>query len=118
MPDMDQNNRMLFADNTQFQGSNDQFVNWQTIFTMDQNVHAGWNYHEWTLPADYPKYRFYRFYSPNSGGCSVNELVLRGVETINNEDATYSCDVNVNIEGTETALNSVEYTDTLTTNLV
>lgn len=43
--------------------------------------------------------------------------MFRGVETINNEDATYSCDVNVNIGETETALNTIEYTNTLTTNL-
>lgn len=84
---------------------------------MDRNVHAGWNYHDWALPADYPRFRFYRFINSDPAGCTLNEVVLRGVETINNEDAIYSCEVNVNLEGAETALNTVSYTNTLTTSL-
>jgi hypothetical protein len=84
---------------------------------MDQNIHAGWNYHEWTLPADYPKYRYYRFLSANSAGCTLNEVIFRGVETIDNSDATFSCNASVIIDGNETALNTIEYTNTMTTNL-
>jgi hypothetical protein len=64
---------------------------------MDQNVHAGWNYYDWSVPADQPKYRYYRFHSINAGGCQLNEVIFRGVETIDNSDATYTCDVKVNV---------------------
>ena len=84
---------------------------------MDENIHAGWNYHEWSLPADYPKFRYYRFHSTNPAGCQLNEVVYRGVETIDNSDSTFQCDVKVILGGSETTLNTVEYTNTLTTTL-
>lgn len=46
---------------THFQGSNDG-TTYETLFTMDDNVHSGWNYYTWDEPANYPKFRFYRFF--------------------------------------------------------
>ena len=30
---------------------------WETLFTIGENLHAGWNYHKWDTPEDYLKYR-------------------------------------------------------------
>jgi hypothetical protein len=46
--------KTLFADEVIFQGSDDETA-WVDIFTMDENVHDGWNYVTWTEPDDYPK---------------------------------------------------------------
>jgi hypothetical protein len=46
---------------------------------MDENMHSGWNYHKWEDAADYPTYRYYRFYSANKGGCKINEITFTGV---------------------------------------
>jgi len=48
------------VDTTTFEGSNDG-TTYTTLFTVDENLHTGWNYYKWEDAADYPKYRFYRF---------------------------------------------------------
>jgi hypothetical protein len=58
---------------------------------MDENIHEGWNYHKWDAPADYPKYRFYRFFGTKAGSCIINEIKATGVETVDHNDATRSC---------------------------
>jgi hypothetical protein len=55
---------------------------YKTIFTLDEKIHAGWNYHQWEDAADFPKYQYYRFYSMVEGGCAINEVTFVGVETI------------------------------------
>lgn len=54
--------RTLFVDYLTFQGSSDN-TTWTDLFVADDNVHEGWNYHKWETSAEYPKYRFYRFFS-------------------------------------------------------
>jgi hypothetical protein len=88
---MDQNEKDVFIGLTQFQGSNLQNNGYETIFTLDENIHAGWNYHKWDNAADFPKYQFYRFFSQTDGGCAINEVTFVGVETIQNTDSTYTC---------------------------
>lgn len=90
------------------------------LFTVDQNLHSGWNYHKWndTTPTSYPKYRFYRFYGASTGACNINEITFTGVETIDNEDSTYTCSAKLMIGSDQTDLNTVEYQGTLTTNLL
>ena len=39
----DLQDKTLFTDEVVFQGSNDNST-WSDIFTMDENVHDGWNY--------------------------------------------------------------------------
>ena len=115
---MDQNEKAVFIGSTQFQGSNlGEQQGYETIFTLDEKIHAGWNYHKWDNPADFPKYRYYRFYSQINGGCAINEVTFVGVETIQNEDATYTCDGKAVINDTEYSLSSVEYQAAKTTNL-
>jgi hypothetical protein len=49
---------------------------------MDEKMHSGWNYFKWEDAADYPKYRYYRFYARTNGGCEINEIIFTGVSTI------------------------------------
>ena len=51
----DLTNKALFVNVTTFQGSNDN-ITWTELFAMDENIHDGWNYHNWENAADYPKY--------------------------------------------------------------
>jgi hypothetical protein len=81
MGDLD--NKALFVDKLKFQASADNQT-WIDLFTADENVHEGWNYHKWENAADYPKYRFYRLYSAERKGCLVGELKMTGVETVDN----------------------------------
>jgi hypothetical protein len=82
--------RDLYTDETVFQGSEGNLT-WTTIFTMDENVHEGWNYKIWDAPADYPKYRFYRFYGTKIGSCRFTEIKLQGIETVNIDTADTTC---------------------------
>jgi hypothetical protein len=85
---------------------------------MDEKMHSGWNYFNWEDAADYPKFRYYRFYSRVQGGCEINEIIFTGVQTIENEDDTYTCDAKAIVGETSIDLNTVEYKGSLTTNLV
>jgi hypothetical protein len=119
MPDIDTNEKNLLVDLTTFEGSGDNTDDgsWETLFTIGENLHAGWNYHKWDTPEDYPKYRFYRFSGSTNGGCNINEITFTGVETIDDEAETYTCSAKVVLDEEETALNSVDYMGSLTTNL-
>ena len=75
--------KSVFSGVTKLQGSNDNST-WTDLFTMNENVHEGWNYHKWTDPASYPRYRFYRFYGTKAGSCTINEIKATGVETVDN----------------------------------
>ena len=67
-------------------------ITYTNIYTVDNNVHGGWNYQKWNSTLqDGPKYRFYRFYGITSGSCLINEIVLTGVETIQDMNSTYNC---------------------------
>ena len=66
---------------------------------LDDNLHEGYNYYKWENSEDYPRYQYYRFYGPKKGGCGFNEIVLTGVETIDNSDEDYTCQAKVVIEG-------------------
>jgi hypothetical protein len=61
----------------------------------------------WESADEYPKYRFYRFHGASSGACSINEITFTGVETIDNEDSTYTCSAKVIIDEVENGLNAV-----------
>lgn len=66
-----------------FQGSMDGTA-YTTLFTATEKIHEGWNYHTWTSSAEYPKYRFYRFFSEGGSwrSCLINEIKFTGIETI------------------------------------
>jgi hypothetical protein len=56
--------KSLFSNVTVFQGSNDG-TTYTDIFTINDNVHEGWNYQRWESSDLYPKYRFFRFSGVN-----------------------------------------------------
>jgi hypothetical protein len=113
---MSTNDKAELVNITTFQGSNDN-TTFTTLFTVDENLHSGWNYHIWESADEYPKYRYYRFHGTSSGACAINEITFTGVETIDNEDSTYTCAAKVIIDEEETSLNTVEYQGSLTANL-
>lgn len=65
-----------------FQGSDDG-TTFTDLFSADDNIHEGWNYHEWTDAADKPRYNQYRFYAAGASACRINEVKFTGVETVN-----------------------------------
>lgn len=94
---MDSNDKAELVNITHFQGSNDNQT-FTTLFTVDANLHSGWNYYNWEDPNDYPKYRFYRFFGSSSGACSINEITFTGVETIDNEENSFTCAAKIVID--------------------
>jgi hypothetical protein len=90
--------KTIMVDNTVFQGSDDG-VTYTDLFTVDENLHEGYNYFYWEDPSEQPQYRFYRFYGPNKFGCFFNEITFSGVETINIEDDTLTCEAKLFVEG-------------------
>ena len=82
-----------------FQGSMDG-ITYTNIYTVDNNVHGGWNYKKWNSTLqDGPIYRFYRFFGLAKGSCLINEIVLTGVETIQDMNTTYKCIPQLYING-------------------
>ena len=87
----------------------------------DENIHEGWNYVEFneTL-GSLPKYRFYRIYSSTSTGCLINEIKFKGIETVDNIDSIYSCNVQVSLANGTYLIdpsNNVTYSNDLTSRL-
>lgn len=109
-------NLALYVDILKFQGSNDN-ATWTELHSADDNIHEGWNYVDWKESSSNPKFRFYRFFANSSSGCLVNEVKFTGVETVDNSDATYSCNVEVKINGApvQNLANNVTYSNTITT---
>ena len=106
-------NKDRFVGYTKFQGSMDG-NSYDDLYTVDDNIHEGWNYVKWEDPADYPKYRFYRFYSSQNKGCNIAEIQLTGVETIDDENSSFTCSAKLNIGETVHPLNDVEYVGSIT----
>ena len=74
-----------------FQGSMDG-VTYTNIYTVDNNVHGGWNYQKWNSTLQNgPKYRYFRYFGKAAGSCLINEIVFTGVETVDDSNSTYSC---------------------------
>jgi hypothetical protein len=108
--------KSLFVNTTSFQGSNDG-TTYTTLFQMDDNLHEGWNYHQWPKAADQPKYRYYRFYAEATGACAINEITFTGVETIDDSASSYTCTAMLVTGETETSLNTVLYKGSVTATL-
>lgn len=97
--------KTIYAGEVKFQGSSDG-TTYTDLFTMDENVHEGWNYHNWESSATYPKYRYYRFYGTKAGSCVINEIKVTGVETVDNNDANKACSPVLTVGATVTDLSS------------
>mmetsp|Transcript_29266 Transcript_29266/g.28412 ORF Transcript_29266/g.28412 Transcript_29266/m.28412 type:complete len:102 (-) Transcript_29266:5388-5693(-) len=75
--------------NLYFEASNDG-SSYTEVFLVEDEIHEGWNYYEFE-DDDILSYQHYRLRGTAAGACNVGELVLFGVETIDNTDSTYSC---------------------------
>jgi len=91
-----------YASITKFQGSSDG-TTYTDLFTFDENVHTGWNYHEWEADK-HPKYRFYRFYGAEKYSCAISEAELTGVETIDDTQDVHKCPPKLFVDGIEQSL--------------
>ena len=87
-----------FTNNLKFQGSNDK-NNWSDLFSVDENVHEGWNYHKWNDAASYPKFRAYRFTGSAAGSCKINEIKFAGVKSRDDNNQNVQCDVKLYLDG-------------------
>lgn len=104
-----------FVDNLVFEGSDDG-SNWTNLWTIDANIHEGWNEFDWE-DGEEPAYNSYRFFGSSSGACRVGEVRLNGIEAIQSTATSHTCDVNVLIGGAATAATSVVYDQTSTPSL-
>mmetsp|Transcript_20884 Transcript_20884/g.32246 ORF Transcript_20884/g.32246 Transcript_20884/m.32246 type:complete len:613 (+) Transcript_20884:4414-6252(+) len=113
MGDID--DKLLYAGYLKFEGSNDKST-WTTLFTANVNIHTGWNYVNWDTEDEKPKYRYYRFISSMTNGCNMREIAFRGIETIENEDETYTCTPKLFLSGVESSasLNPVSFKGSIT----
>lgn len=101
----DISDKTVYSGEAKLQGSNDG-TTYTDLFTMDENVHEGWNYFKWEDASSYPRYRFYRFYGTKAGSCIINEIKATGVETVDSPEANKACSAVVNIGATQTPLTS------------
>lgn len=98
-------------DNTPFvgklvlQGSNDGSA-YDTLWTVDANIHEGWNSMEWEEGSK-PAYNRYRFAGSASGACRMGEISAQGVIAIDDNNDSYNCPVNVIVQGNSVAANDV-----------
>ena len=65
-------------------------TDWTDIFVVGEEIHEGWNYHNYEA-GSYLKYRYYRFFGSGTGSCIVGEVSLRGYEVIDSNASSYSC---------------------------
>jgi IPT/TIG domain len=106
--------RPRFVGQLKFQGSQDGST-WTDIFTVGEEIHEGWNYHNYPAGQEL-KYRFYRFFGLGYYSCMVGEVSLRGYEVIDNVDSSYTCQAQIFINGSlaKNLTGSITYQDALT----
>lgn len=87
----------IVIDHLLIQASSDNFVSSvETLATVSEEVHEGWNYYDLTEGGtkDPAKYRYYRLSSDVFKGCnSIGEIHYIGYEVIDDEQDTYTCDI-------------------------
>ena len=114
-------NRLLdkspFQDNLVFQGSDDG-VTFTDLWAIDKSVHEGWNALDFEEEGSRPSYNIYRFQGSISGSRRIGKVELHGVESIDNDDSSYTCTPKLKVDDIVTELNPVtfdsDYTPTLT----
>ena len=75
-------------------------------------MHEGWN--SLDFENELPSYNIYRFQGSISGSCRIGEVKLHGVESIDNDDSSYSCTPKLIIEDSLTELNPVSFDSDVT----
>ena len=82
--------RTTFVNNLILQGSNDNFATSTTIYTVDGNIHEGWNYIKFDSGSE-PKFNSVRFFGSVAGSCNVGEVQFNGVVVNDDSSSTYIC---------------------------
>ena len=95
-----------FVDNLVFQGSDDGQT-FTDLWAIDKSVHEGWN--SLDFEDSQPSYNIYRFQGSTAGSCRIGEVKLHGVESIDNDEASYSCTPKLIIDDSVTELNPVTF---------
>ena len=95
-----------FDGNLKFQGSDDG-VTFDDLWLIDAGVHEGWNTKD--FDEEQPSYNIYRFQGAIAGSCRIGEVKLHGVESIDNDDESFTCTPKLNVDGVVTELNPVTY---------
>ena len=70
-----------------FQGSDDG-VSFTDLWTIDQAVHEGWNYHDFDEGSE-PSFNIYRFQGSAQGACRISEVTLHGIESIDSDSSSH-----------------------------
>jgi hypothetical protein len=89
-----------------FQGSDDG-VTFTDLWNIDKSVHEGWN--SMDFEDSQPSYNIYRFQGSIAGSCRIGEVKLHGIESIDNDDSSYSCTPKLLIDDTVTELNPITF---------
>lgn len=110
-----------YIDSLSFQGSNDNFATFTSLHTFSEELHEGWNYIDYREESDVkPAYNSYRFYGEKAGACRVTEYKLHGVEAMNDDSDSITCNPKVFIGTTEltsTMNNEIKYSAIMTPKL-
>ena len=96
--------KSVYDDQTlRLEGSEDG-LEYETLWTVDSGVTAGWNVH--TFPeTSKPSYNMYRFYGTTEGSCRLGEIKLVGIVYINDRSNYFECDPELHLDYISTALN-------------
>lgn len=79
-------------------------VEFETLWTIDSSVHAGWNSYAFPKSSK-PSYNIYRFYGTSQDACRVGEIKLIGIVFINDNQSYFECEPVLVLDGVSTALN-------------
>ena len=99
------------------QGSNDSGATFTDIHSYDDSIHEGMNSVDWKAPFVAQVYKVIRLQGAIDGSCRIGEVKLIGVEVMDDNNASISCDAEANIDGVVSALISVTYNDAKTPSL-
>jgi len=85
------------------------------LWLVDPSVHEGWNEHDFE-DDDKPSHNIYRFKGSQPGSCRIGEISLYGIESIDDDEVSYTCTPKLILEGEDSSaeLNAVTFADSVT----
>eukprot|EP00117_Sycon_ciliatum_P030815 scpid3683/ scgid24216/ len=98
--------RTLFVDFFKIEGSNDG-SSYTELHVADETIHEGYNTVSFNTPA---AYRHYKFSNSEAGGCKVGEVLLNGWVVHNNEDSSFTAEVNYVIDEVDILISAAAVT--------
>jgi len=64
-------------------------VSYQTLYSVDDNVHEGWNTYYWNELNKQPRFTYYRYAGKGAKSCEIKEIELSGIEGIDDDKPDY-----------------------------